>query len=107
MIVIMTTTPPVPEYPPYAGDPSWGQYGAPPVMRRDGIGTASLVLGILSLIIGGIVLGVPATFLGKNEMDRAGRGEATNGRMAKAGFILGIISTALSVLVVVIALIAD
>jgi hypothetical protein len=68
----------------------------------NGAGTAALVLGVISLVIGGLFLGIPAIILGRKGMQRAAQGLATNGGIAKAGFILGIIGTALSVLGIIL-----
>ena len=58
----------------------------------------SLILGIVSLICCGFVAGVPAAILGnmaKKEIEASGGAQSGAG-MAQAGFILGIIGTALS-----------
>jgi hypothetical protein len=58
------------------------------------MGIAALVTAIIALlsVVGGIVLGVVAVILGFIGWGRAKRGEATNGGVAVAGIILGILS---------------
>lgn len=58
---------------------------------RNGMGTASLVLGIFSLLIFGFILGLLAIIFGSIGIGRANRGEATNKGAAIAGMVLGII----------------
>lgn len=78
------------------GQAPWGQ--APPVgPKRNGLGTAALVVGLLALIffwtiIGGIVLGLLAVGLGIGGRRRAKRGVADNGGIAVAGLVLGVLS---------------
>jgi hypothetical protein len=62
--------------------------------RRNGMGTAALVLGIASLVLfwlwfAAIPLGVIAIALGLGGRHRAKRGEATNKGMATGGVVLG------------------
>ncbi|MGH3670426.1 MAG: DUF4190 domain-containing protein, partial [Pseudonocardiaceae bacterium] len=69
---------------------------------RNGFGIAALVLGLLALvlcwtIIGGIVLGLLALLFGAFGRARAGRGEATNGGMAIAGLVLGVLGLLLGI----------
>jgi len=64
----------------------------------NGTGLWSMILGIVSLFFGGLLLGVPAIILGLNGRRKAAAGRATNGGQAQAGFVLGIISTVMSVL---------
>ena len=81
--------------------PSWpaaptgtAPFGAPSaptsMVPRNGMGTAALVLGILSFLCGWI-LGLLAIIFGAIGIARANRGEATNKGMAVAGLILGIV----------------
>jgi hypothetical protein len=58
------------------------------------LGIAALVVAIVALIsvVGGVVLGVVAVILGFLGWQRARRGEATNGGIAIAGIVLGILS---------------
>ena len=91
------------------GQPAYGQppYGqAPPGQSRNGLGVAALVLGILAALTGffliGGLLGVVAIILGFLGRGRAKRGEATNGGMALAGIILGVIGVLLTAVVIAI-----
>lgn len=92
-----------PGYPPPGGGyppPAQGAYGAP----KNGMGTASLVLGIVSLLLCP-PLGILALIFGFMGRGRAKRGEATNGGVALAGIITGALGTlamiALTVLIIV------
>ncbi len=98
-----------PGQPPY-GQPAYGQpaYGQPPVVgKKNGLGIAALVLGILALltsfVFGGIVLGIPAIILGIIGRGRVKRGEADNGGMALTGIILGVIALLISIAVITFA----
>ena len=66
---------------------------------QDGMGTASLVMGILQFFCLGPIGTVLAIVFGYIGMQKAKQGLATNGGVAKAGFILGIVGAGLSVLV--------
>jgi hypothetical protein len=92
--------PPPPPPPDASGGYGYGGYAAP---RTNQKAIWSLVTGILSLVCCGLLAGVPALILGnlaKKEID--GSGGAQTGRgMAQAGFVLGVISTVLSVLYII------
>jgi amino acid transporter len=101
--------------PPGYGPPPAQGYGAPPgyapggygAPARNGMGTAALVLGILSLlgtltVIGGFVLGLLALIFGIIGRKRAQRGEATNGGAALAGAIMGGIALAITILLIAV-----
>lgn len=79
-------------------------HGQPPRSPKNGFGIAALVLGILglltSLFFGGIVFGIPAIVLGALGRGRAKRREATNGGMALAGLVLGVVSLLISAAVI-------
>lgn len=62
-----------------------------------GYAIASLVCGIVSFFCFGIVLGVLAIVFGN-----IAKKQGNNGSMAKAGFILGIIATVLSLISLVV-----
>lgn len=84
------------------GYPAFGG-GAPP---RNGMGVASLVLGIVGLVTCcTFIPGVLAIVFGIIGMNRAKAGEATNGGMALTGLILGCVATALAVMVGILQLI--
>ena len=81
--------PPPPQGAPYAG------YSQPPASApKNGLGIASLVVAIISLlsVFGGVVLGFVAIVLGFMGRGRVKRGEATNGGVALAGIVLGFLS---------------
>ncbi|GHE63637.1 hypothetical protein GCM10018771_51870 [Streptomyces cellulosae] len=86
-------------YPPVGqGYPGWG--GVPP-LPSNGMGVASLVLGIIAaaafcLWPVAIVLGVLAVIFGAIGRGKANRGEATNGGQALAGVICGAVGSALA-----------
>jgi hypothetical protein len=86
-----------PQYPPQA-QPYQGQYRA----QTDGKATASLVLGILSLLCFGLLTGLPAIILGhisRGNIERS-RGRLGGAGMALAGLILGYVSTVFTVLII-------
>lgn len=80
-------------YPP----PPPGYGGAPQQQKKNGMGIAALVLGILSLALAifggfpGVILGVLAIIFGAVGMSRAKKGRATNRGMAIAGLVLGVL----------------
>lgn len=78
-------------------------YGAPLTATRNGLGTAALVLGILSIVPLALLI-VPAILaivFGGVGRRRVRRGEATNGGAALAGIICGSIGLALGVVAIV------
>ena len=102
-------TGPQPQYgqPQYGAQPYGSQpYGTGPTRSpSNGFGITALVLGILALLLGvvlvGALFGVAAIVFGFLCRARARRGEATNGGMAVAGIILGIVGILVSIFVVV------
>ncbi|ARP74412.1 DUF4190 domain-containing protein [Streptomyces pluripotens] len=88
---------PGPQYPSYAGPPpAVNGYGWPGMQPApsDGMGTASLALGILAAVgfllwPVAVVLGILAVIFGAIGRGRARRGEATNPGVALAGIICG------------------
>lgn len=89
---------------PPANQPGYGQPapGGPVGSPKNGLGVAALVLGILALltsftVLGGVLFGLLAIVLGLVGRGRAKRGEATNGGMALAGVILGVLGLLISV----------
>ena len=92
--------------PPSQYGPQYGGYPPPaPAAPKNGLGTASLVVAIISLftVFGGIVLGVVAVILGFLGRGRVKRGEANNGGIAMAGIVLGALSIVVSVAAIAIA----
>ncbi|MGF7236435.1 MAG: DUF4190 domain-containing protein [Frankia sp.] len=79
----------------------------PPARRADpanGLGTASLVLGIIGItlcwVIVGAVAGIAAFVLGIIGRARVRRGDATNRGATTAGITLGALSTVIAALIV-------
>jgi type II secretory pathway pseudopilin PulG len=92
-----TQYPPQQAYPPQA-QPYPGQYQP----QTDGKATASLVLGILSILCFGLLTGLPAIILGhisRGNIEQS-RGRLTGGGMALAGLILGYVSIFSSILII-------
>ncbi|HEY3481169.1 MAG TPA: DUF4190 domain-containing protein [Nocardioides sp.] len=89
--------PPPPPPSQYGGNPyGGGPYGGPPPGGR-GKATASLVCGIVGLLVCGLILGIVAVVLG-----RQAQSEGQRGGPAKAGEVLGYIDIALWVVVIII-----
>ena len=81
--------------------PGGAGYAAP---RTDGLAIASLVVGILSLLCCGILLGPAAAIMGfiaRNRIMQSG-GAVGGGGMAMAGLILGIVGFVLWVIIVIV-----
>jgi len=78
----------------------------PPQAPKNGLGIAALVVALVALIsvVGGVVLGIVAVILGFLGWQRAKRGEATNGGIAIAGIVLGILSIIEAIVVIVLSL---
>ena len=75
--------------------------------RRNGLGTAALVLAIVGLVfcwsvLGGVAAGVVAVILGALGRGRAAREEADNGAVAIAGIALGGLAVVVSLVFAVI-----
>ncbi|MFA3876813.1 DUF4190 domain-containing protein [Streptomyces sp. MMCC 100] len=93
------------------GYPGYGQgYGWPgmPMAPQNGLGTASMVLGILACAlfclygVVSVVLGVLALVFGIKGRRKAESGLATNHGQAQAGFVMGIVGIVLGVAVIVL-----
>ncbi|MEE1740676.1 DUF4190 domain-containing protein [Streptomyces sp. BE147] len=92
---------PAPPAQPYGGYPGYNAFGGQPAWGpapSNGLGTAAMVLGIISVVAFcmwgvGALLGILALTFGIIGRGRAQRGEANNGGMALAGIILGSIGT--------------
>lgn len=93
-----------PPQPPQYGAPQPGGFGQPQPQGSNNDATISLVLGILSIICCGFLAGIPAIiFANKAEKSFAMNPGAGSGQgLAKAGKILGIIGTVLSVLGIIV-----
>jgi hypothetical protein len=91
-------------YPPPPPQPYTG-YAPPPTGPKNGLGIASLVVAIIGLftVFGGIILGIVAIILGFMGWSRAKRGEATNGGVAIAGIVLGILGVIVSIVAIFLA----
>ena len=71
-----------------------------PTRRRNGVGTAALVVGIVSLVLAVLIifaalaipLGIIAAILGGIGMSRASKGEADNRGHALTGLITGLLA---------------
>ncbi len=89
-------TPPPGYNPPPGGDP----YGMPPQNSNKAVW--ALVTGLLGLLCCGVI-GIAGIILGKQAKAEieASQGRLTGAGMAKAGFILGIVSVVLTVIGVV------
>lgn len=109
------------EPPPYGGEPP--SYGAPPPPPPGGYGGYggqppygaspqgtnkkaiwALVLGIGSLLCCGLIAGIPAIVLGNMAKKEIDAGNGTGRGLATAGFVLGIIAVALSLIFIVVAI---
>lgn len=82
---------------------------AGPNKPQNGLGIASLVLGIVSIVLccayAGIWAGIPAVVLGYLSMNKAKQGLATNRGLALAGLITGAIGVALAVILIILVII--
>src|ERR671914_82746 len=76
-------------------------------VRRNGAGTAALVIGVNALVLAALViffpiafiLGIVAAIFGMVGMGRAKRGEADNRGHAVAGLVTGLIAIVLAVVI--------
>jgi hypothetical protein len=91
--------------PPPPGQPGPGQYPAPgqyPVAPAptSGKATTSLVLGIVSLVACGLLLGIPAMIVARQAKQeiRASNGQLGGEGLATAGFVTGLLGTLWSLL---------
>jgi len=92
-----TQYPPQQAYPPQA-QPYPGQYQP----QTDGKATASLILGILSILCFGLLTGLPAIILGhisRGNIEQS-RGRLTGAGMALTGLILGYVSIISTILII-------
>ena len=91
------------QYPPaQAYPPQTQQYPGQFQPRTDGKATASLILGILSILCFGLLTGLPAIILGhisRGNIEQS-RGRLTGAGMALAGLILGYVSIVSTILII-------
>ncbi len=91
-------------YPGPGAPPPAPLYGAPlPSVRRNGLGTAALVLGLLAALlcwipVVGLVLALVTVGLATTALRRVGRRQATNRGAAVTGLVLGVLALVVSVL---------
>jgi L-asparagine transporter-like permease len=84
---------------PYSGFPQ-------PIVPRNGLGTASLVIAVIALVAsvsvcGGVVLGAAAALMGLTARGRVNRGQADNRSVATAAIVLGIAAVVISLSMIV------
>jgi hypothetical protein len=81
-----------------------GTENATPVYHEAGRGVMILILGIISLVSLGPILGIPAWVMGYKDLKKikAGIIAASEKSMTQAGMILGIISTVLYILIFIL-----
>lgn len=93
----------IPPPPPPPSIPAGGAYPGTPATggSKNWMGITSLILGIVGLLCCwcfGFVWSIGALVLGLLGKKAAEAGEATNGKLANVGFILGIVGIALGVI---------
>ncbi len=88
--------------------PYYGQQQSPSAQQTDGKATASLVLGILSLLCFSVLAGIPAIILGHMSKAniRRSMGRLKGEGMATAGLVMGYISAAAIPFILIVAAIA-
>ena len=109
----------VPQYGAYAGgDQGQGGYGQPayPGGGAQGYGAGfypknnlavwSLVLGIVGFFVCSILTSIPGIIVGSKAKQAVARGEANNGSLANAGYIVSWVVTILQVIGLIILIIA-
>ena len=74
------------QQPPYGGQPG---YGMPPVKKGNGLAVASLVCGLVGLLLFGVILGPLAIIFGAIGLGHANKNEGVGKGLAIAGLILG------------------
>ncbi|MFS0703047.1 DUF4190 domain-containing protein [Cellulomonas sp. 179-A 9B4 NHS] len=83
----------------YAGTP----YAGPGYWPRNDLGIWSLVLGIAGIVLAcGFFTGIPAVVVGTNARKAIARGEANNDGVVTAGIVLGWLSIAFGLLMLVV-----
>lgn len=84
-------------YPPPPPQPYSGWAPPPPTTPKNGLGTASLIIAIVAVLLvwtvfGGVILGITAAAMGFFAYARVKRGQANNGGIAISGIVLGILA---------------
>lgn len=92
-----------PPPPPPAG---YSDHSGAPVEKKNGLGIASLVLGIISIlalitVVGAILFGLIGVILGFIARGRVKRGEADNGGVALAGLIMSFLGLVAGIAIIV------
>jgi len=108
------SAPPPPPPPPdygggYGGYGGQEPYGQPyqPGGQSSTKAIVSLVLAIVSFFVCGLILSIPAVFLGRSaqrEIDASG-GRIGGRGMATAGYVVGLINVVISVIVIIVVII--
>src|SRR5512142_2958805 len=88
------------------GAPLDAAAGPPPAAAATataGRGAVILTLGILSLVLLGLLTGIPAWIMGHRDLKRIRSGEIAAGEASftKAGMIMGIVGTCISILTII------
>jgi hypothetical protein len=89
---------------PYVSAESSPNSEAPASRPRNGLGVASLIIGLVALLtsltlIGGLVLGVLAAILGVIARAQVRHGQASNGDVAMIGIVLGVLAILASLII--------
>ena len=74
-------------------------YGPAPYEQKNQLAVWALVLGIVSIVCCGLLTGIPAIFVGRAAERAGAQGLANNANLGKVGWILGIIGSAVWVLI--------
>jgi hypothetical protein len=95
----MTEPSDTPPREPYSGFPQ-------PIVPRNGLGTASLVIAVIALVAsvsvcGGVALGAVAALMGFTARGRVNRGQADNRSVTTAAIVLGIAAVVISLSMIV------
>src|SRR5947208_13401189 len=89
---------------PYGQPPGYGYGGA---RRTEGLAVASLVLGIAGFVVCPLICSVLAIIFGQQAKNKIRQDPSLQGAgMAQAGFVLGIISLALGIILLIVVIIA-
>ena len=91
-----------PQHPPPLGPPPNSE--APASRPSNGLGVASLVIGLVALlasstVVGGLVLGVLAAIFGLIARAQVRHGQASNGDVAMTGVVLGVLAILASTII--------